>query len=210
MRTIGVTGKYCAGKDTVTRFLVTQGFRDIDVDALGHDALQEEKNAITDAFGADITDSDGGIDRGALARVVFSDTGRLRRLEAIVHPVMVRMVTDRIGELASTSPGIPGIAVNAAVLFRMKLDHHCDTVLFVDAPLLLRLSRARRRDSVGVITALRRLRSQHDVDPQFSTSNADICSVVNDGTRERLLSQVRACLMLPDPGGAQWSNTESF
>jgi dephospho-CoA kinase len=210
LRTIGVTGKYCAGKDTVTRFLVAEGFHEIDVDSLGHSALDEQRAAVTETFGAGVSAADGGIDRSALARVVFTDTGELRRLEAIVHPVMTRMVLQRIAEIADRAPDSPGVVVNAAVLFRMGLDHHCDNVLFVTAPLLTRVARARRRDGIGLFAALRRLRSQHDVDPQFSTSDADTCSVVNDGTRERLIRQVKACLALPDSGGVQWSNTESF
>jgi dephospho-CoA kinase len=187
---IGVTGKYCAGKDTVTQLLVAEGYHEINVDRLGHVVLDEQRNAIRNEFGDQVIGLDGTIDRRQLAELVFARRDRLRQLEAIVHPAMAHMVLDRISELKSKHPRSPGIVVNAAVLFRMALDHYCDAVLYVRAPLLARIRRAAARDGSSLPTTIQRLRSQGDVDPQFSTSNADICNVQNDGSVDGLRGQI--------------------
>jgi len=186
---VGVTGKYCAGKSTVTTLLSEHGYHEIDVDRLGHEALVRQSDAVVERFGPKVAADGGGVDRKALGRIVFSSSDDLRALEAIVHPEMVSMVDEQIQ--AARSADSPGVVVNAAILFRMGLDSHCDTILYVHAPLLLRFRRARRRDGTGLVDFIRRLRSQRDVTPQFSHPDADIQRVVNDGNTERLIRQLQ-------------------
>lgn len=216
MITIGVTGKYCAGKDTVVEILEQSGFVAIDVDALGHDALESEQERIVAEFGDRIRTTEGSIDRRALGAIVFADKRALAALEAIIHPQMVQATREQIAEIRRCPEGrsgedgaARGAVINAAILFRMKLDRLCDTVIFVDAPLRLRVQRARRRDGSGLFSTLRRLASQADVDPQYSSSDADIHSVANDGSREGLEAKLRA-ISLSDGGSKGWSNTKYF
>lgn len=188
MIVVGVTGKYCSGKSTVTRALVEHGYHEIDVDALGHEALSRRADEVVARFGESVRLPDGGVDRKALGRIVFSDAEELRALESIVHPTMVEMVRDRIRH----APGeCTGVAVNAAILFRMGLDELCRTVLYVTAPLFSRYVRARKRDGITLRGFIRRLRSQRDVAPQFSRHNADIQRVANDGNAEWLIQQLQ-------------------
>lgn len=194
MIVVGVTGKYCSGKNTVTGLLVDRGFVEIDVDRVGHDALATEGRRVIDEFGPSVRGDDGRIDRKALGRIVFGDRAALARLEAILHPVMVAAVHARIQTLRSAADPPPGVVINAAILLRMRLDALCDTVVFVRAPFLARLRRARARDGAGLIDVLRRLRAQSDVAPQHSRSCADIHSVENDDDRKRLLSQLESFL----------------
>jgi dephospho-CoA kinase len=191
---VGITGKYCAGKSTVARVLVEHGYIEIDVDSLGHEALARESHAVVDRFGESVRGSDGSVDRKALGKIVFSDKDQLRALEMIVHPAMVGMVRERI---EGADPDAPGIVVNAAILFRMGLDELCEKVLFVTASLLRRYLRARDRDGASVFDFMRRVRSQRDVDPQFSRHNADIQRVVNDGNAARLMQQLQEHVPLP-------------
>jgi dephospho-CoA kinase len=194
---VGVTGKYCSGKDTVTSMLMERGFPEINVDRLGHDALASERSRVMERFGQQITGPDGAIDRRKLGAIVFADRNALAGLESILHPVMVRMVEKRIQEHRQEAVPPPGVVVNAAILFRMKLDSLCDLVLFVQAPFVQRLRRARVRDGVGLLTVLRRLISQRDVTPQYSYSDADIQKVENDGSLETLRGTLDRLLSLP-------------
>lgn len=186
MSVIGVTGRYCTGKSTVAEILAAAGFETIDVDRLGHEALASEADLVIAAFGEAVTAEDGTVDRRALGTIVFSDQEALRRLERILHPRMVQMVEARIEAITSG----PGVVINAAILQRMGLDELCDTIIFVTAPFLTILRRARDRDGASVFAVIRRLRSQRDVDPQFSPPRADTYSVENDGDRERLRSEL--------------------
>lgn len=210
MIVVGVTGKYCAGKSTAGEILEEHGYAQIEVDRLGHEALVAERDRVVDEFGDAVLDAEGGIDRRSLARVVFSDDAALRRLESIVHPRMVEMTAARVRELrrdceaggegraGADGDGCPvGVVINAAILFRMGLHSLCDTVLYVTAPFFTIWRRARSRDDATLVQVVKRLRSQRDVDPQYSSPDADIHSVENDGDRERLRRQIARLLPLP-------------
>ena len=200
MIVIGVTGKYCAGKSTVSELLAEHGYRPIDVDRIGHEALQSERDRIVEAFGSHICAADGTVDRKALGRVVFGDTAKLRKLESIIHPAMVDRTTHlvrMVREERALDPSVPGAVINAAILFRMKLDSLCDIVLLVRAPFLVTWRRARERDGASVLDVVRRLRAQRDVEPQRSRSDADIHSVENDGDREKLRARLTRVVPLP-------------
>ncbi|MEJ5189021.1 MAG: dephospho-CoA kinase, partial [Breznakiellaceae bacterium] len=83
---IGLTGPYCAGKNYVARILEKRGLLVLDVDRLGHRALDQEKERIVHLFGPAILDATGMLNRKELGRIVFGDPEKLRTLEAIVHP----------------------------------------------------------------------------------------------------------------------------
>lgn len=197
MIVVGVTGKYCTGKSTVGDILGEHGYPQIEVDRLGHDALEQEADRVIAAFGVTIVDANGRVDRKALGRIVFGNDEALGRLEAIVHPRMVEMTASRVDELRSAHPGAPGIVINAAILFRMRLHPLCNTVVLVAAPFLSIWRRARERDGASLFDVIRRLRSQRDVDPQYSHPDADIHSVENHGDRGSLCAQLARFLPLP-------------
>ena len=89
---VGVAGKLGAGKSSVAGLLADAGWRVIDVDLLGHRALVTERDRIVDVFGRGVLDSEGRIDRRRLGPLVFANADARRRLDVIVHPVMVRSV----------------------------------------------------------------------------------------------------------------------
>ena len=92
----GVSGKYCSGKNGVVNILKSCGFKEIDVDLLGHQVLEEQKTRVAEHFGREILTGSGGIDRRKLGRVVFTDPAELRVLEGILHPVMVERVEEQV------------------------------------------------------------------------------------------------------------------
>ncbi len=196
-----MTGRYCAGKSTAAEILAEHGYVQIDVDRVGHEALARERDRVVDAFGDGVLATNGSIDRKALGQLVFSDSARLRRLEAIVHPAMVEMTAERVHEYRERGVGggeaPPGVVINAAILSRMGLDRLCDVVLHVRAPFCVTWRRAKERDGASVLDVVKRLRAQRDVDPQHSPPDAETHSVDNDGDRERLREQIAARVPLP-------------
>ena len=89
MRIIGLTGPYCAGKNTYADLFLARGFSIIDVDTLGHDALLDAQDEIVTVFGNRILASNGTIDRKRLGSIVFASSPELVKLEKITHPRMV-------------------------------------------------------------------------------------------------------------------------
>ena len=199
MIVVGVTGKYCTGKSTVSDLLAEHGYVQIDVDRLGHEALARERDRVIAAFGESIRGNDGSVDRKQLGRLVFANEEKLRELESILHPAMVAMAADRVAEIRDlTGEQAPaGVVINAAILLRMGLDRLCDLVLFVTAPFLTIWRRARERDDATLAQVVHRLRSQRDVDPQHSSAGAETHSVENHGDRERLRRELARLLPLP-------------
>jgi dephospho-CoA kinase len=160
---IGLTGGYCAGKNSAAAILEKAGWACIDVDKLGHEAMDMARDAIVERFGAVALGPGGALDRRALARIVFSDPAALADQEAIVHPIAIRLTDERIAAAvgAARAAGRESrVCVNAALLHRTELIASCDAILEVRAPLLLRVARGMRRDGTGALAALRRIARQ--------------------------------------------------
>jgi len=182
---IGVTGLYAAGKDEVTKILIELGFREINVDKVGHQVLAEKKAAVAAAFGDGVLGPGGEVDRRALGAVVFRDDRARARLEAVLHPRMKQLVA---GEVRRSRGDV---VINAALLFPMGLAALVDAVIVVRAPLLLRIRRARRRDDVGWRGILARVRAQKEIIPQPPPLNVDIYYVWNTRNRTWLETRVK-------------------
>jgi dephospho-CoA kinase len=174
--TIGLTGTYCAGKNYVARLLEARGLPVLDVDKLGHRALETEKKAILDRFGEDLLDPDGKVDRKLLGAKVFGKPGELAALESIVHPAANRDTLAWIEQ-----QGGKACVINAALLHRSSAYKALDGVILVEAPVLTRLLRARRRDHLPWIALIKRFRSQKEFTSQYFKEKADIYRVENRG-----------------------------
>ncbi|HKP51250.1 MAG TPA: dephospho-CoA kinase [Chloroflexia bacterium] len=126
---IGLTGNIACGKSTVLRQLQALGAYTIDADRLIHDILRKDGAAYTPVvaeFGESILGENGEIDRRALGRIVFSDTARLRRLEEIEHPIVRRIIEDRIREAQQ-----PVVVLDAIKLIESGWADRCDKVWVV-------------------------------------------------------------------------------
>jgi dephospho-CoA kinase len=112
---------------------------------------------------------------------------------------MVETTAERVRALRTGAHGeVPvGVVINAAILFRMGLHALCDEVVYVTAPFIQIWKRARDRDGASLFDVLRRLRSQRDVDPQFSHPDADIHTVENHGNREELRRDLAELVPMP-------------
>jgi dephospho-CoA kinase len=150
---IGLTGGYCAGKNEAALCIQQLGFKIIDVDKLGHRALELKTQALVQAFGEGILDPQGKIDRKTLGAIVFADPEALRRHEAIVHPAMLELLDE---ELRLS----PMACINAALLYRFPQLERCDVVIEIKAPLWIRYQRSRQRDGLRLAAFLRRIFSQ--------------------------------------------------
>jgi len=130
---IGLTGNIACGKSTVLRQLARLGAYTIDADELIHEILRKGGLAykpVLEEFGEGILGEDGEIDRRALARIVFSDPEKLRRLEKIEHPIVRRVIEEKISGAS-------------------------EEVVVLDAIKLIESGWADKCDSVWVVTCLR-------------------------------------------------------
>lgn len=181
----GLTGLYCAGKNEAAKVFVEEaGFREIDVDALGHTVLEEKKPEILECFGNRILSSNGRIDRKQLGTLVFKNRRSREKLEQIVHPPMV----ERVKQIIQREEG--PIVINAALLHKMKLDTLCTRIVIIRAPLLERINRCMDRDGLDVLSTVYRILSQRKLIPQPSLHCADTVVVENRGSRGELKAKI--------------------
>jgi dephospho-CoA kinase len=172
---IGLTGKYCAGKNHVAALLEARGLPVLDVDKLGYQVLEAEKEAIFTQFGADLKRADGSLDRRLLGKRVFGNGEKLAALEAIVHPPVNRLTENWIKEKGGTC------VINAALLHKSSAFGRLDKIILVTASFLTRFLRARKRDGLSCGAILRRFASQKDFNSQYLSINAEIYRVENPG-----------------------------
>jgi len=117
-RVIGLTGGIGSGKTTVAGILAELGADVLDSDKVGHDVYRPGTDGfrqVTEAFGRDIVADDGTIDRRKLGARVFGDPEALRRLNAIVHPLIGLAVRAWLQQ-AQAEPNTMPIVIEAAVL----------------------------------------------------------------------------------------------
>jgi dephospho-CoA kinase len=173
-KVIGLTGMYCAGKNYIASLLEKRGIPALDVDKLGHTAIEEEKEAILRRFGPEVLGPDGMVNRKKLGALVFGRAEELAALEAIVHPAANRLTGQWLREREGQN-----LAINAALLHRSSAFEQLDAIILVTAPWFVRLIRARRRDRLPWRELAKRFRSQRDFTSQYLRKNTDIHIIDN-------------------------------
>ena len=92
MMRIAITGNIASGKSTLASYLREKGYTVYDCDVISYELLKKGEvghKLVTAAFD-DILDEDGAIDKKALASIVFSGKEAIKRLNAIMHPLIKR------------------------------------------------------------------------------------------------------------------------
>jgi len=157
---IGLTGPIGCGKSTVAGWLAARGATVIDADAIARLVTGPGKpatEAILGRFGDSYRAPDGGLDRPAIASLVFRDEDALRDLEAIVHPAVRPEILSRIA--AAEAAGAPAVVVEAIKLVEGGLAAICDEVWLVTCPADVQRQRLRKRGSPEA-DAARRMAAQ--------------------------------------------------
>ena len=167
---------YCSGKNHVAAFLEKRGLPVLDVDKLGHIAIENKRTEIVTRFGEGITNLDGSINRRLLGEKVFGKGTEMAALQDIVHPEANRLT----GEWIAAHSG-EHCVINAAVLHKSAVFAELDGIILVSAPWFIRLIRAKRRDKLPWAALVRRLLSQKQFTAQYLAGNADIYKVENSG-----------------------------
>jgi len=192
---IGLTGNIATGKSVVRKMLEHLGAYGIDADALAHRAIAKGApghDLVLKSFGEWVLDGERQIDRGKLAKVVFSDPNALERLEAIVQP----LVTHAIDILIRRS--IHSVVVIEAIkLLESDMAAGCDTIWVVDTTEELQTTRLIQKRNMSESIAKQRIASQS---PQALKLQSAKVVITNDGSFEDTWEQVQdAWAKLPRP-----------
>jgi dephospho-CoA kinase len=143
---VALTGGIASGKTMVANLFAALGVPLIDTDVIARQVVepgQPALAAVVAAFGPDILDTDGRLDRRRMRERIFSDPTARQRLEAILHPA-IRAEMERQSREAGGSYQVLVIPL----LTEGKRRDHVDRVLLVDVPEELQIRRLMMRDGV--------------------------------------------------------------
>ena len=185
---LAVTGSMAAGKNYVSSLLEKKGFLAIDADKCVHQAIEEAKDQILEAFlpiakekNIQIQNPEGTINRKNLGSILFSDEKLLQKQESIVHPKVNEIFNRFIDENPEKN-----IVLNATVLYKTPVIKRCDAIIFVKAPIITRFFRAKRRDNLPSREIFKRFASQFKIFAKYKFLKSDIYIIWNIGKSNKL------------------------
>jgi dephospho-CoA kinase len=184
MEVIGLTGGIACGKTAVARAFSARGVPVVDADQVARDVVlpgTEGLAAVVEAFGPEVLDGGGALDRKRLGQRVFGDADARRRLEGILHP---RIGAESFARLAALGAAGHGFAVyDAALLVENGSHRNFPGLIVVTARPEVQLARLVARDGCSAEEARARIASQL---PLARKVSAATWVVDNSGERARL------------------------
>ena len=155
---VALTGGIASGKSTVADLFAALGVPVIDTDVIAREVVEPGRPAhaqVGEAFGPQVLDADGRLDRKRMRERIFADPDARRRLEAILHPA-IRAEMERQSKAAVG----PYHVLVIPLLAEGGRRDHVDRVLLVDVPEELQIQRVMWRDGVSHEQALASLNAQ--------------------------------------------------
>jgi len=182
---VALTGGIASGKTTVADLFAALGVPVIDTDVIARQVVepgQPALAAVVAAFGPDVLDADGRLDRRRMRARIFADPAARQRLESILHPA-IRAEMER----HSSEAGGPYQLLVIPLLAEGKRRDHVDRVLLVDVPESLQVQRLVLRDGVSQEQAMTSLGAQATRAERLAMAD-DV--VRNTGPADELQGQV--------------------
>lgn len=190
-RVVGVTGLIGAGKSTVSDIFSRNGYQLIDADALAKKALDIGTAAYKKTiktFSNDILNDDKTINRRALREKVAGNEELIKKLDAIIHPFVIRE-TKKI--IAASPQG--KFVLDVPLLFETKMNELCDIVVFVNIAQKVRRQRLIARGTMPLKDAAKL--NKRVLSAAYKIARADYI-IDNSLTPETTEKQIRRLLEL--------------
>lgn len=190
IKIIGMCGRSGSGKGYVSAAFRRMGIPVVDTDKVyrqltdgGEEPISECLAELCSRFGEDILNSDGSLNRRALAEIVFSTDPlakeRLAELNKITHKYILAETLRIISTYDSAD--IKAAVIDAPVLFESGFDLVCHATVCVTCPEELCIQRITERDKISEYDACRRLANQTDTETLRKLCDFEI---VNDGRHD--------------------------
>ncbi len=195
---IGITGNLGAGKTTVADMFRRLGARIIDADRIAHTIMKPRSSAykeIIAVFGRGIL-AGSYINRSRLAEMVFSDKKKLKKLNKITHPRILRIIKSRIKKLSDNET----LVIDAPLLIESGLKSRVDRLIVVECDPEIQMRRLKER---GLTANQIRARLSFQLPQSEKARFADFV-IDNRGRRSRTEKQVREIWNSIKRGGEEW------
>jgi dephospho-CoA kinase len=132
MKVIGLTGGIGMGKSTADKLLREGGVPVVDTDIIARQLVEADQPALHEIrkeFGPGIIGSDGHLRRDELARIVFGDATKLKKLEGILHPRIRQTWLDQVAQLSAASKAVAVVVI--PLLFETSAEKHFQAIICV-------------------------------------------------------------------------------
>lgn len=185
---IGITGGIGSGKSSFVQLLAARGAKVIDADKVGHQVVEGEgvRRELVRAFGEEIVDECGKLNRSKLGEKAFSSQENLKLLNDIVHPPLFEELKHQIKEAVEVGKGHI-VAVDAALLFEWGELELFDCIVVIEASQEIRQQRVMARSGLSALQVQQRMAAQ--LSSGEKVARADVV-VDNNGNLETLERQV--------------------
>ena len=186
MKIIGLTGGIGSGKTTVAGIFQSLGIAVFNADNEALALYSEDASLlreVAEMFGKEVLNSDGTLNRGMLASIVFGDEVALNKLNTLVHPRVANRFIQWKNQQRSSI-----VLRESAILFESGSYSDCDAVIVVSAPEKLRVERVMKRSALTKEEVEARMARQW---PQSELQAQADWIIVNDDS-ELVLPQVMA------------------
>ena len=193
MKVIGLCGGSGSGKSTISSFFATHNILPINTDEIYRNITSHRTeciNGLERAFGAEIINSDGSLNRKKLAPIVYADTEKQRILNGIAHYHVLNEVRLIIEEAEKKE--YFAVLVDAPLLYESGFDKECDATVAVVADFEKRVERITIRDGISHEEAKGRINSQ--IPDSELIKKADYV-IYNNADVEALKEQVSAVVL---------------
>ena len=168
MKIIGLTGGIGSGKTTVANHFIAAGIPVYIADDEARKIMQSPEilREIEKIFGSVIFKNEV-LNRQKLAEIVFSNSDKLKQLNAIIHPA----VKKHFGNWILNYKNSPFVIYETAILFESGSYKDCDKIITVTAPLETRIERVIQRDKTSRENVLKRIKMQWTDDQRLGKSD---------------------------------------
>lgn len=189
---VGLTGGIASGKSTVTTMLRELGVHVIDADQIARQIVEPGQPAldeIVQAFGPEILDPSGRLDRTALGQKIFADATLRLKLNAITHPRIAQTMMQEAQTAANQ--GHPFVVYDAALLVENKIHRFLDSLIVVAVDRETQIERLLARDHITRAEAEQRIDAQMPLEEKIAVATYVID---NQGSREATRTQTQKIL----------------
>ena len=174
---IGLTGGIGSGKSTVAHYIASKGIPVYIADAAAKEIMEQPDvmAQIKQIFHQNVMTSEGKLDRKVIGQLVFTSPELLKKLNAIVHPLVKTHFIEWLQQHKTAS----FVLKEVAILFESGGNKECVKVILVTAPEAIRIQRTMLRDNTSQEAILNRIQNQlSDAEKiqksDFVISNIDI------------------------------------
>jgi len=185
---VGLTGGIATGKTTAANIFNGLGAAVIDIDRIAREAVKpgsKPYQEIVAAFGREVLNPEGDVNRDRLARLIFTSKTLREKLNRITHPAIIKEMKRRAGLLSSSRLLV---IVDVPLLFEVNMVSFFDKIIVVTCREEAQIKRLRKRDSLSAEEARQRMASQLPLSAK--AKRADFL-INNDGDFEEIEEQVK-------------------